>query len=155
MNERQKAFAEAYAASANATEAAKAAGYSQRTAYSHGARLLKDDEVVAYIRELQESSASARIASVTQIRAFWSDVLNNPGEKTVDRLRASELLAKSAGMFLNLRADDGGAGGRMVTGEYSGEDVVIVLPDNHRDPDIQQFATPDEIEKFGGIQNVG
>jgi phage terminase small subunit len=44
-------FVEAYLQSFNATQAAKAAGYSEKTAYSIGQRLLKNVEVGALIQE--------------------------------------------------------------------------------------------------------
>ena len=57
MNERQQRFADAYLENPNATRAAIAAGYSQKTAGSKGQRLLKNVEVAAYIRERQEQAA--------------------------------------------------------------------------------------------------
>src|SRR5690606_33384313 len=50
-------FVEAYmgAARGNATEAARLAGYSPKTAYAQGSRLLKDAEIQAAIAERQQS----------------------------------------------------------------------------------------------------
>lgn len=45
MNARHLAFCESYARYGNATRAAKDAGYSEKTAYSQGHRLLKDVEI--------------------------------------------------------------------------------------------------------------
>ena len=45
MTEKRKRFAEEYLFDFNATQAAIRAGYSERTAYSIGQRLLKDVEV--------------------------------------------------------------------------------------------------------------
>lgn len=50
MTNRQRAFIREYLKDFNATRAAKAAGYSEKTAYSIGQRLLKDVEVGAAIR---------------------------------------------------------------------------------------------------------
>ena len=52
LNLRQEAFARAYALNANATEAARLAGYSAHTAYAQGSRLLKDAEIVRRVTEL-------------------------------------------------------------------------------------------------------
>lgn len=49
LNARQEAFCQSYARSANATQAAKDAGYSDRTAYAQGHRLLKDADIQARI----------------------------------------------------------------------------------------------------------
>ena len=130
MRNKYKVFAEHYAASGNATEAAKAAGYSEKTAYSQGARLLKNVEVQDYLTELQDSATADRIASMSEVKAFWSEVMDDPAQKTADRLKASELLAKSAGAFIHTRPDDGGSD--YVGGEWDGEDVIIYLPDNGR-----------------------
>lgn len=45
LNDRQEAFCQSYARSANATQAAKDAGYSQKTAHAHGCRLLTDVKI--------------------------------------------------------------------------------------------------------------
>ena len=56
MNTKQKIFAESYARSNNATQSAIQAGYSKKTAYSQGNRLLKKDEILNYIRALQQET---------------------------------------------------------------------------------------------------
>lgn len=54
--ERRKVFVEAYITNGrNATEAAKTAGYSEKTAYSMGGQLLKHLETQRLLRERQES----------------------------------------------------------------------------------------------------
>lgn len=61
MNQKQKAFATEYVIDYNATQAAIRAGYSEKTAYSQGARLLKNDEIQEAVKELEEA-ASERTA---------------------------------------------------------------------------------------------
>ena len=124
MNERQRRFAEHYAADPNATEAAKAAGYSSRTARSAGQRLLTNADILKYIKTLQDENAEARIITLTQAKAFWSDVVNNPNEKTADRLKASELLAKAAGAFAITAIKEKVT----VSCGTDDEDVIIYLP---------------------------
>lgn len=121
MNEKQRRFAEYYASNPNATEAAKAAGYSERTAYSQGQRLLKNVEVRNHIEELQDMLASERIASVEEVKQVWTELLRSPNEKAKDRIKAGELLVKTSGALMPQ------------TSEESGEDdVIIVVPDNGR-----------------------
>ena len=127
MNERQKRFAEAYAANPNATEAAKAAGYSDKTARSQGQRLLTNVDVQKYIKELQEEKAAERIATMTDVKIFWSDTMNDKELKRSDRLKASELLAKSAGAFLHIGKS--GDDEDFILGEHDGEDLVIYMPE--------------------------
>lgn len=57
LNNQQQAFVHAYVQCWNATKAALAAGYSAKTAYSHGSRLLKDDEINQAIEEFTEKNA--------------------------------------------------------------------------------------------------
>lgn len=130
MNEKQKRFAENYATNPNATEAAKAAGYSEKTARSQGQRLLTNVDIVNYIKKLQDETAAVRISGITAVKAFWSDTMNDTSEKTSDRLKASELLAKASGAFLHAgkNEDDSEA----FFGEQDGEDVVIYLPEIER-----------------------
>lgn len=156
MNDRQKAFCEHYAACGNGAESARRAGYSSKTARTQASELLTNPDILEYIQELREHAATARIASLAQLRAFWSDTLYDSGAKMGDRLKASELLAKSLGAFMTVRPDDGGAGDRVISaGAYDGEDVLIFLPDNGRDAGIQHFATEADIERLnGGKKNV-
>lgn len=142
MNERQRRFAESYAACGNAAQAAREAGYSERTARSQGQRLLTDADIMEYIKRLQDQSASVRIATLNQAKAFWSDIFRDPEQKTADRLKASELLARSAGAFVHVRQDDGGAGFVAGAGNELDDDVLIVLPFNGRDAELQKPVAP-------------
>ena len=45
LNEKQEKFAQAYVLNHNATDAAKTAGYSDRSAYNQGYRLLQEEAV--------------------------------------------------------------------------------------------------------------
>lgn len=128
LNDRQRKFAEAYAGSGNATEAAKSAGYSRRTARAQGARLLTNADIKRYLQELQGETRAERIASMSEVKAFWTDTMNDATARTADRLKASELLARSAGAFaFAVSGDDRGAA---VVGVSSGDgsDVIIYLP---------------------------
>lgn len=93
LNAMRQAFVEAFCG--NATEAALKAGYSPKTAYSQGQRLLKNVEVKAAIAARQAPASSARIATREERQAFWTSVMRDPAEKTQDRLRAAELLGRS------------------------------------------------------------
>lgn len=100
MNDKQKKFCEYYAECLNATEAAKKAGYSTKAAYSQGNRLLKNAEIVKYIKELQSRATSVRIADITEVKETWTNLMRDEKQKTRDRIRAGELLARSSGEFL-------------------------------------------------------
>ena len=57
LNPRQQRFCECFVACGNATQAAKEAGYSDRTAYAQASRLLRNVKVDTRIRELQDAAA--------------------------------------------------------------------------------------------------
>ena len=100
LNARQKAFCEYYVASGNATESAKKAGYSEKTAKSIGQRLLTFVDVQTYIEELNQNVKNNRIADMTEVKEFWTETLRNNKAKMQDRLKASEYIAKTNGAFL-------------------------------------------------------
>jgi phage terminase small subunit len=79
LNARQKAFADYYIECGNATEAAKKAGYSDKTAYSIGGENLKKPEISEYIAERMAEQQSKRIASADEVMEFFSAVMR--GEK--------------------------------------------------------------------------
>lgn len=97
LNEKQKAFCEYYASTFNATESAKKAGYSERTAYSIGQRLLKHVEAQKYLAELSNKAKTSRIADITEILEFFSETMRNKALMPKDRLKAAELLRESVG----------------------------------------------------------
>jgi len=98
MTPKQRRFIEHY--TGNATKAAIAAGYSEKTAYRIGAELLQKTSVSEAIQLREKERLSEAIASREERQIFWSDIMRNTAEKTGDRLKASELLAKSCGDFL-------------------------------------------------------
>lgn len=94
MNVRQQKFCDYYLQSGNATEAAIKAGYSKKTAYSIGQRLLKNVETKNYIDEYRETARKSRIATAEEVLEFWAEVMRNEEISPKDRLRASENLGK-------------------------------------------------------------
>lgn len=103
INPRQKLFAEYYCGEhlGNAEQSAIAAGYSR--AYARGSvhKLLANACVQQYIAEINAKTESKMLANITDIKAFWSKVMNDETAEMKNRLRASELLAKAGGMFNN------------------------------------------------------
>ncbi len=97
LNEKQKAFCEYYASSFNATESAKKAGYSEKTAYSIGCENLKKPEIQKYLAELSNKAKTNRIADITEILEFFSETMRNRSLQAKDRLKAAELLKEAIG----------------------------------------------------------
>ncbi|NCC58202.1 MAG: terminase small subunit [Synergistales bacterium] len=95
---RQQRFIECY--SGNATQAAIQAGYSEKTARSAGQRLLTNVDIQSAIRSREEQRRSELIADRVKRQIFWTAIMRDESESMTARLKASELLAKSEGDFL-------------------------------------------------------
>ena len=91
MTDKQAKFIAEYSKDFNATQAAIRAGYSAKTAYSIGQRLLKNVEVQQAMNEHRNQD----IADRESRQKFWTDVMKDSNEAMKDRLKASELLGKS------------------------------------------------------------
>ena len=120
FTEKQRRFCEEYLKNPNATEAAKSAGYSEKTAYSQGQRLLKNVEVAKAL-QISRKKAEKR----TEVTIDWvvtrlkenversmqaEPVYDAEGEPTGEYRyngnvanKALELLGKYLGMFLDNR----------------------------------------------------
>ena len=122
LNARQKSFIGFYWETRNATEAAKKAGYSEKTAYSIGQRLLKNVEVKDAIDKLIEQSRAENIAKASEIEEFLSLTMRGEIQEEVvvvegegegvssariikkqvsakERIKAAELLGKRHALF--------------------------------------------------------
>lgn len=75
LNDRQKAFANYYIECGNASEAARRAGYSEKTAGSTGSENLKKPEIAAYIAERTKPTEAKRIASADEVMEFYTAVM--------------------------------------------------------------------------------
>lgn len=67
LTPKQERFVHEYLIDLNATQAAKRAGYSERTAYSQGQRLLKDVEIQATIAEARQKLAESAGISAERV----------------------------------------------------------------------------------------
>ena len=92
-------FVTEYLLSFNATKAAIAAGYSRKTAYAIGSKLLKDSKVKEEINRLMTEQREVILLTRSERQKFWQDVMMNKENEMHDRMKASELLAKSFGDF--------------------------------------------------------
>lgn len=77
LTPKQKAFSDEYLICGNATEAAKKAGYKEKTAYSIGAENLRKPLIREYIAARQKEIADARIAEAAEVLQFYSSVMRN------------------------------------------------------------------------------
>lgn len=99
---KQKAFADYYIETGNATEAAKRAGYSPKTAYRTGADNLRKPQISAYIAERQGKVEATRMMTIEEIQAFRAAVVRGEEKDAfdmeaslTDRLKAANDLEKA------------------------------------------------------------
>ena len=102
MTPKQRRFVELY--NGNATEAAIAAGYSRKTARSIGQRILTNVDISEAIKAREDKELRHFIANREERQRLWTEIMNDPEMKTSDRLRASELLGRSEGDFIERQA---------------------------------------------------
>ena len=126
LNEKQQRFADEYLIDLNATRAAIRDGYSERTAAAQAARLLKNVNVSAYIKEKMADQREDTIASADEVMRYLTSVIRGqsrshvlarndlgaeyilekpPDEK--ERLKAAELMGKRHQLFTDKVKVDG------------------------------------------------
>jgi len=94
LNEKQERFAEAYVLHRNATEAAKAAGYSATSANNQGYRLMQMQEVVDRVHEL-EQQLETDVNVIEEIESQYTFAKANG--HTNSAIKALELLSRIRG----------------------------------------------------------
>jgi phage terminase small subunit len=118
LTEKQKRFVEEYLIDLNATQAAIRAGYSPKTAYSQGQRMLKNVETKTYIDEQLERIHSEKTADAQEVLEYLTAVMRGKHKEQIlqligdgvqeitdidvsakERLKAAELIGKRYGMF--------------------------------------------------------
>ena len=118
LNDRQQLFVTEYVKDMNATKAAERAGYSNRTAYSQGQRLLKNVEIKNAVDELLIKVRKNNVADTVEIEEYLTAVMRgelketemiNVGNfeqelvevpaKQTTRIKAAELLGKRYAMW--------------------------------------------------------
>ena len=110
-------FAEEWLKTTNATQSAIKAGYSERTAYSAGNRLLKKVDVKQYIDERLTEMQESSIADTNEVMQFLSSTMRGdiPDQFGLDpalndRLKAAELLGKRYKLFTDKQEISGADG---------------------------------------------
>lgn len=134
LTPKQRLFVEFYLANPNATEAAIKAGYSKKTAYSQGQRLLKKVEIQKLVENRVEDVAMGADEVLQELadiaRADWQDFLEirrdkhgdviDASLKLSDKIKALELIGKHHKLFTEKIEQSGPNGGPIET--------VVILP---------------------------
>ena len=110
LNPKQERFAIEYIKDMNNTKAAERAGYSKKSAYMHGCRLMSNDKVRKRVAELESEVKNEAIATAQEVEEFLTSAMRgqlteeksykNAKEKKEkqiamkERIKAAELLAK-------------------------------------------------------------
>ena len=105
LNEKQEKFCQAYVLHRNATEAARAAGYSAGSANNQGYRLLQSDEVTERIHEL-EQELETNVDVIEEIESQYTYAKTNG--HTNSAIKALELLSRirGANSDININMDE-------------------------------------------------
>lgn len=75
LTPKQKAFADYYIECGNATEAAKRAGYKEKSAYATGSENMRKPQIIEYIEERQKQIEDSRIASAAEVMRYFTSVM--------------------------------------------------------------------------------
>ena len=101
LTPKQKAFADAYIETGNASESMRRAGYSEKNVNVTGSQNLANPSVSAYIKERMAELESQRVASADEVMRFFSSVMRGEVKDQFgldaslqDRLNAGKELMK-------------------------------------------------------------
>lgn len=101
LNPKQKAFADFYIETGNASEAARKAGYSQKNANVNGPRLLAHAGIKEYINNRMAELESRRAMTADEVMLFYSAVVRGEVKdqfglevSVADRIKAADSLMK-------------------------------------------------------------
>ena len=113
LTEKQKRFIDYYIETANATESAKRAGYSEKTAKNIGAENLT--KLNFFIQKKLEEKEEDRIASQDEVLEYLTKVMRGElkdqfglDASLQDRTKCAELLGKRYGTFVDKKEFSGG-----------------------------------------------
>ena len=101
MKQRKEEFVQHFLVTKNATEAAKRCGYSEKSAYNQGYRMINNDEVQKMLAiELADSKARNLKAHDCIIEQLKDEALGKvSGHTAGSRVKALEILMKFYGMI--------------------------------------------------------
>ena len=99
LTEKQRAWIDYYKQGHSAAEAARLAGYRGNNHDVIGAQNLA--KLSKFITDRDDVLDASRIADMEEINAFWTKTMRDETAERRDRLKASELRARSLGAFID------------------------------------------------------
>lgn len=101
LNAKQKKFCLEFRKNGGCiTEAAIAAGYSEKSASSLGSQLLKNPKVQDYIEQLRLDAQRKSIMGIIERQETLTSIARNNAADAADRNRAIDLLNKMDGVYI-------------------------------------------------------
>ncbi len=99
LSDKQRKFCEEYVVDYNGTKAAERAGYSPRSAKEQASVLLTKPNIQLYMQELKEKAAERLEVTVDDITEKFKEIAYSSEERTTDRIKALENIAKRLGYY--------------------------------------------------------
>lgn len=116
LTPKQKAFADYYIECGNASEAARRAKYSEKTAFRIGAENLHKPAIQAYIQQRMAEQDAKRVATADEVLRFYTSVMRGEERDAfgldvgmAERLKAADSLMKrfaAAGYSVGTKRED-------------------------------------------------
>ena len=119
LTAKQRAWIDYYKQGKTAAEAARLAGYRGNNSDVIGSQNLV--KLGKYVADRDELLDRARVADMAEINEFWSDTMRDNTADIKDRLKASELRARSIGAFIERREI---VGAQTITGKLLDDDEM-------------------------------
>jgi phage terminase small subunit len=128
LTEKQKRFADAYIETGNASEAARRAGYSEKTARFTASENLTKPNIKSYIDERLQQLSDQRIMKAEEVMQILTSIARNEEQEEVvvfgegsssivnkgmsakDRIKALELIGKRYAIFTDKKQVEGTIG---------------------------------------------
>lgn len=132
LTEKQKAFCDYYIETLNATEAARRAGYSEKTARAIGNENLTKPNIKSYIEKRLKELEDERTADAKEVLQYLTSVMRGEEVEEIvgftdkgmqkvrklpnvkDRVKAAELLGKRYALFTDKVDLDGNVGVQII-----------------------------------------
>lgn len=99
---KQRMFADEYIKTGNAKASyTKVYNSNAKVAEANSSRLLSNAKIQEYIKSMNKRIERSTIADMTEVKEFWTNMFRSKDVEPRDRLKASELIAKTNAAFID------------------------------------------------------
>jgi phage terminase small subunit len=127
LSPRERAFVREYLACSVGKTAAERAGYPISRAKQQACLLLKKPEIKAAIAATEATRDQTAIMAADDLRVFWTATIRNAALPLSERLKASDLLGKSQGCFVERKITEGSTQQTITLDLIPTDDLKIAL----------------------------